>query len=90
MRELERHGYVADIYATGAGGGLVFRHAAAPSLTVHDDGRIELPGGQLAAQALPAVPPGRRRIRWTRTLLFLTLLGVTIFAGLIVTALIVG
>ena len=88
--ELQRHGYVADTYSTEPGGGVLFRHAAAPSLIVHDDGRIELPSGQPMAQSLSAVTPRSTRIRWSRTLLFLALLGMTVFLGLIVTALIVG
>ncbi len=89
-RELERHGYVADRYSTEPSAGALFRHAVAPSLILHDDGRIELPSGQRTNQAL--LPAGARptRIRWSRTLLFLALLCATIFLGLIVTALIVG
>lgn len=87
VRELERHGYVADPYSMDPGAGALFRHAAAPNLVVHEDGRIELPSGQLATQSL--LPPPAR-IRWRRTLLVVTLLCAAIFMGLIVTALIVG
>lgn len=90
VRELEKHGYVADPYSTEPNGGALFRHAAAPSLIVHDDGRIELPAGQRPSHPLVPVRPPSNRIRWTRTLIFFALLCGTIFLGLIVTALIVG
>jgi hypothetical protein len=89
-RDLERHGYVADPYATDAGGGALYRHAVAPSLIVHDDGRIELPSGQRTAQSLLPAQLERKRIRWRRALPFLALLCAAIFLGLIATALIVG
>jgi len=90
VRELERHGYVADPYSTEEDGGALFRHAAAPSLIVHHNGRIELPTGQRVSQGFLPLQPPRKRIRWTRTLLFLAMLGAMAFVGLIVTALIVG
>ena len=90
VRELERHGYVAEPNPAGSPGGSICRHPAAPSLLVCDDGRIELLSGQPVTQPLVLSPLSPNRIRWRRSLLFLTLLGVATFLGLILVALVVG
>jgi hypothetical protein len=87
VRELELHGYVVDLASDVSAGGTLCRHAAAPSLLVWDDGRIELPAGQRTAPS-PAKPP-QTGVRLGRTMLFVALLCGAILTGLILTALIV-
>ena len=89
VQELERHGYVAEPNPAGSPGRAIYRHPVAPSLLVCDDGRIELPGGQPATQALMLSQPPLKRIRWRRSLLFLTFLCVATFVGLLFVALVV-
>ena len=90
LRELERHGYVAEQHLAGSPGGAVYRHPVAPSMLVWDDGRIELLGGEPDPQDLGYSQRPAKRIRWDRSLLFLALLGVTVFLGLLVVAMVVG
>ena len=89
VQELERHGYVAEPQPSGSLGGVICRHAVAPSLLVGDDGRVEVLGGQPARHALAPSPP-QNRIRWRRTLLFLALLGLVTFLGLLAVGIVVG
>ena len=90
LRELERHGYVAEPVSAAVPGGTLCRHPAAPNLVVRDDGRIELLIGQPNTENfLPWQPPVKRIYRG-RTLLVLALLCASIFLGLIVVAMIVG
>ncbi len=89
LQELERHGYVAEPHLAGSPGGVICRHTVAPSLLVCDDGRIELLSGQPDTQALMLSQPPLNRIRWRRSLLFLTLLCVATFVGLLLWALVV-
>jgi len=86
LRELERHGYVIEPHSAGSPGGAICRHPAAPSLLVFDDGRIELIGGRPAMSSQVPLNP----IRWRRGLLFLALLCVATFLGLLMVGAIVG
>ena len=90
LQELERHGYVAEPHSAGSPGGTICRHPAAPDLLVCDDGRMELLSGQADTQALLLSQPPLKRIHRGRALLFVTLLCVTTFIGLLVVAMIVG
>src|SRR4051812_32849042 len=75
LQELESHGYVADPHLAELPRGSVYRHPAAPSLLVRDDGRVELLSGQSDTQPLRPSQPRVNGIRWRRGLAFLTLLG---------------
>ena len=90
VQELERHGYVVDPNAAGSPGLTIYRHSAAPSLMVCDDGRLELPGGQPHTQTVMLWQAPTKRVHWGRGLLFLTLLGATTFVGLLIVAMVVG
>jgi hypothetical protein len=66
LRELTRNGYVAD--EPGARGASVrLRHAHAPDLVLHADGRLELPLGQ------PEKPRAPSRTPWLRIALAVVL-----------------
>jgi hypothetical protein len=90
LQELERHGYVAEPLSAGPPGVMICRHPAAPNLLVRDDGRIELLSGKSETQGWLHSQPLVKRIHRGRALLFLTLLGVTTFLGLLIVAMIVG
>jgi len=90
LRELERHGYVAELHSAGSSGGTICRHPAAPNLLVCDDGRMELLSGQSDRQGFLLSQPPAKRIHRGRALLFLALLGATTFLGLLVVAMILG
>jgi hypothetical protein len=90
LQELERHGYVAEPLSARSPGVTICRHPAAPNLLVRDDGRIELLSDQPDTQGLLLSQPPVKRIHRGRALLFLTLLCVTAFLGLLVVAMIVG
>jgi|SRR5436190_23192024 len=90
LRELEKHGYVADPYLAELPRGSVYRHPVAPSLLVRDDGRLELLSGQPDPQPLTASQPRSNGIRWRRGLVFLALLGAATFVGLLLVAMILG
>jgi hypothetical protein len=89
LQELERHGYVAEPHLAGSPGGAIYRHPAAPSLLVRDDGRIELLSGQPVTQPLMVSQPPLKRILWGRSMLFLAFLCVATFVGLLFVALVV-
>ena len=90
LKELERHGYVAELHSTERPHGTICRHPAAPNLLVRPDGRIELLSRQPETQARPLSQPLAKQVHWGRGLLFLTLLGAATFIGLLVVAMIVG
>lgn len=90
VRELERHGYVAEPHSAESPGGVICRHAVAPSLLVHDDGRMELLSGQPAMQAVRLSQSSLNPIRWRRALLVLALLCGAAFLGLLMVAMVVG
>jgi hypothetical protein len=69
---------------------MICRHPTAPNLLVRDDGRIELLSGKSETQGWLHSQPLVKRIHRGRALLFLTLLGVTTFLGLLIVAMIVG
>lgn len=90
VRELERHGYVAEPNFAGSPGGAICRHPVAPSLLVGDDGRIELVRGQPDTRGRALARPSQNSIRWRRALIFLALLGGASFLGLLMVAMVVG
>jgi len=89
LKELERHGYVAEPHSAGSSGGTICRHPAAPNLLVCDDGRLELLNVKPNPQMIQSQRP-LSGIRWRRGMLFLTLLGAATFLGLLVVAMILG
>ena len=80
LRELARHGYVADTPSTEGQRPVLLRHPAAPDLLLRDDGFIELPLGQpLRNNATTGLDRVRGKVHWGRgvmVVLLLTLLSV--------------
>lgn len=89
LQELESHGYVAELQSMDSPDGTICRRPAGPNLLVRPDGRIELLRGQQDLRGRLSQPLVGR-VHWGRGVLFLTLLGVTTFVGLLVVAMIVG
>ena len=90
LRELERYGYVAEPHSAASPNGAICRHPAAPSLLVCDDGRMELLSGRADRLAVMPSQPVPNPIRRARALLFLALLCITSFLGLLLVAMVVG
>ena len=90
LNELERHGYLVERQSAAAAGGTICRHPGAPDLLVRDDGRIELLSGQAYAHRPLRRQEPAKRIHWGRGLLFVALLGVIAFVGLLIFGMIAG
>ena len=90
IRELERYGYVVEPHSLLAPAGAVCRHSAAPPLLVAEDGRLELLEGQPTNRFTTPRQLSGRRIYRGRALLFLGLLALATFVGLLLVAMIVG
>ena len=89
IRELERYGYIVERHSLSAPGAIC-RHSAAPPLLVAEDGRLELLEGQRGDRITMPTQLSPRRIYRGRALLFLALLALATFVGLLLVAMIVG
>ena len=90
LQELERQGYVIEPPSAPPSRDAICRHPVAPSLLVKEDGQLELLNVQPHPQSFHSASPPLKRIHWPRGLLFLAVLGVVTFLGLLVVAMIVG
>jgi ABC-type Fe3+-siderophore transport system permease subunit len=90
LQELEKHGYVVEPHDVGSGFVALCRHPAAPSMLVGEDGRLQLLEGQPYPQARTLSQFPVDRIRWPRVLLFIAVLAVIAFVGLLLVGMLVG
>jgi hypothetical protein len=90
VQELERHGYLAEPQSVGSTQGTIYRHPAAPSLFVSDDGRIEVLSHQPDTEGRLLSQPRQKQIHRGRALLVVALLCAATFVGLLVVAMIAG
>jgi len=88
LKELSRHGYVADHRSPEIPGAILLRHPGAPDLVLRGDGTLELPPGQ----PLKAYPPASaaNKPSWRRALFIVLLLAAYTFVTLAVMSTIIS
>jgi hypothetical protein len=90
LRELGRRGYVVEPPSAESQSLTICRHDERPDLVVRHDGRIELLSEGSDIRESLQVGFSEKRLHRGRALLFLALLGIATFLGLLVFAMIVG
>ena len=87
LRALVRNGYAPD-GEQEAGSAILMRHAQAPDLLLHPDGRIELPARQKPKLEASVVAPARPRMSKRRTFVIVVMAAIFWFFSAYFTAVI--
>ena len=85
LRALLRNGYAPD-GEQEAGSAILMRHAQAPDLLLHPDGRIELPSRQSPKRKESVAEPARPRMSKRRTFVIVVMAAIIWFFSAYFTA----